>query len=159
VVLKFQAALSQLHQPCPDPERFTPRDRRLYRFVGGRPANEEHFEPQLDRVNGKIKCIHYALSMWATIEQAQRKYNSLAGLHDDGTGAIAAERYGDFICEIDIGAVDGLMNDPDKDGHVRLHQAGGVTFAPRISRYLNCEYLERVDPMYYTPDNGHAASP
>lgn len=88
--------------------------------------------------------------MWATIEQAQAKYGSLAALHDDGTGAIASDRYGDYICEIGIVATDGVMDEPDRNGHVRLHQAEEAAFAPRVSRYVRCEYLERVEPVYYT---------
>lgn len=148
MVLKFAAEHSQQRPPCPDPARFVARERTLYRFTRN-PAKQEHFEPNLDRVNGKIKCIHYALSMWATEEQAQERYNSLASLNDDG-GKTAAKEYGDHISEIDIVESDGLMDLPTREGHVRLHPAAGVAFASRVSRYLRCEYLERADPVYYT---------
>jgi hypothetical protein len=46
-----------------------------------------------------VTCAHYALSFFASLEQAQAKYSSLASAHDDD-GQTAVERYGDHIGEL-----------------------------------------------------------
>jgi len=149
VALKFATELSRLAQPCPNPEKFAPRNCTAYRFLRN-PATESDFEPNLNEVRGKVTCAHYALSFFASIEQAQAKYSSLASVHDDD-GQTAIERYGDHVGELSLTASDGMMDEPNpKSGHIGLHQAVGVTFAGRVRRFFKCAFLDQFPVAYNT---------
>jgi hypothetical protein len=143
--LKYAAALRiRPDQPCPCRERFKPRTAKLFRFLR-KQATEANFLPKFDEITPKHKCSAYALSFFASLEQAQVRYTSLADANDDD-GATARKRYGDHIGQLDLLPTDGLMDEPHrKTGHVGLHPAVDALFANRVTVYTGCEYFENDD--------------
>lgn len=124
--------------PCPGPE-FEPRSTTAYRFLR-KPATEADFEPNPKNLGPKAPCKAYAISLWETLEKAQKIYSDLASGHDD-SGATAIQEYGDHIGEIALQPSDGVMDLPNRRGHISLHVEEGVLFAPRVVVYTLCEYL------------------
>lgn len=139
--LKYAAELGRPpDQPCPCPKAFQPRTATLFRFVPHL-ATDEHFQPKWEEITAKSKCCMYALSFFASLEQAQERYSSLADTHDDD-GDTARRRYGDHIAEIHLNPSDGVMDTPHpKSGHVGLHPSVDATFAARIVKYTVCSYF------------------
>lgn len=140
--LKYAVELGRRSdQPCPCPKKFQQRAITLFRFVPNE-ASEENFVPRFDEISSKSKCSAYAISFFASIEQAQERYSSLADVHDD-EGMTARDRYGDHIGEILLQPSDGVMDDPhSRTGHVGLHPSVRALFAHRIVKYTVCEYFD-----------------
>lgn len=142
VNFKYAAMLKERpDQPCPG-DRFAPQERKAFRFLR-KPATDADFEVNPDVATPTAKCSAYALSMFASIEQAQAKYASLASAHDDD-GETAIKRYGDHVGELQIAVTDGVSDSPARSGHFGLHPAAGVSLSTRVTAYTPCEYLEQL---------------
>jgi hypothetical protein len=133
MAFKYSQHLAQRAQPCPNPERFRPRNRIAFRFLR-KPATEDDFVPKViaddEAPQENHLCEHFALSFYSSRELALRRYASLAQRTD------AAERYGDQIGMIELRTTDGLMSEPHpRNGHLSLHPEEGVTFAHRVTAY------------------------
>lgn len=133
--------LATRRAPCPGPE-FEARSTTAYRFLR-KPATEADFEPNPKNFGPKAPCKAYAISLWETLEKAQKIYSDLAAGHDDN-GATAIQEYGDHIGEIAFQPSDGVMDLPNKRGHISLHVEDGALFATRVVVYTPCEYLTNL---------------
>lgn len=131
MALKYLSDLSTCpDQPCPATARFQRRARVAFRILHAPAAEEIDFVPPAKKFTiRRPTCESYALSFFATLEQARRQYASLAKRVD------AESRYGRHIGEIALLAVDGVMSHPDGDGHIDLHQEDTATFVPRVTQY------------------------
>lgn len=139
--LKYAEALASCrkHRPCPSGQ-FAAGSVVAFRFLNN-PTTEADFKPKDE---SRRDCVALGLSFWATLEQAQRKYRSLAASNNDD-GETARQRLGDHIGEITLLPSDGVMDQPNAKGHITLHQFDTAEFADRVTDYVRPDYLVEIE--------------
>jgi hypothetical protein len=99
------------------------------------PAIERDFKPPaIKRLNGPHpgdRCEMFALSFFATAAAAQRQFASLVGRMKENAKA----RYGDAIGELALEKEDGLLSEPNGNGHIDLHEDDPTPFVNRVLSY------------------------
>jgi hypothetical protein len=104
---------------------------RAFRFVhsaGGTPS----FLPvaYLPGCRQPPTCQHYSLSFFETLEDARKRYLSLADRAD------AVSRYGTHIGEVELTEVDGVASAPrGPHRHFDLHEFEEASFEDRVLEY------------------------
>lgn len=89
---------------------------------------------KIDGVKPRDKCDKFALSFFATFEQAAARYADLVDRLGDRDRAI--ERYGDYAGRIELSETDGLSCEPSASGHFDLHESANVDWSNRVQEYL-----------------------
>ena len=95
-------------------------------------ARPENFVPVgvLPGARTPAECCHFALSFFATVDQARTKFEALAGRVD------AKSRYGTHVGKVNIESGDGVLSEPSKSGHLDLHENEGIEFVARVEEYF-----------------------
>lgn len=103
-------------------------------------ATEKNFIPPaiVDGPTDKHDCSAFALSFFSSEEQARKRYASLAERMD------VSSRLGDQIGKIELSCDDGLISNPNTNGHMDLHPFEGIVFVGRIIEYLPTSVLQLV---------------
>ena len=119
---------------CP-PRACRQRNVTGYRIVFEDVNRPENFLPVLKREPRRLnfmstdalRCSGYALSFFASFEQAQAKFQEIDSNHPNW-----AAKNGDCIAEGEITSNDGLVSEPNGTGHFDLHEFEGTNVSQRF---------------------------
>jgi hypothetical protein len=129
---KYQDNVRALPNCPPDGCR---RGRRTcFRFVFDDVSDPNNFVPVLKRnpkralkMSDLQRCSGWALSFFITLAQAVLVYEKL-----QAQGVPVKRALGTQIARGSLGTADGLMTDPDDDGHFDLHEVVGLDLIGRF---------------------------
>lgn len=132
---KYGRELSDL-EDCP-PAYYESRNFTAYRFVFSELTHPNNFLPAL-RINPRrinspsfesdsSRCLGYALSLFDTLENAQRRYRQISRFNRNFYKIAGTHIAGGLI-----EAADGLASPPDSHGHISLHEAENVDLVAKF---------------------------
>lgn len=133
---KYQEYIAQLSIQCP-PSDYEPKEMQAFRFVFE--ANQElaknNFLPIL-MINPRRKlspdtpaarCQGYALSLFDTKQNAEKRYSQLREINRNITKTL-----GTHLAEGFIDKTDGLVSQIDSKGHLSLHEFENADLATKF---------------------------
>jgi hypothetical protein len=130
--LKYQVEISSFGN-CP-PQECLCCDRAAFRFVQSDILNPNNFLPQAKKPARRkfetddVACSGYALSLFATREQAIAFYERLKSRYKKGPPI----GIGTHLASGTISSTDGRATPVRDDGHFDLHEAEGLQLATRF---------------------------
>jgi hypothetical protein len=126
---KYQPMIESLAN-CP-PAHYESPEFVAYRFVFGDLTHQNNFLPVLEfkpkRINAQefaseqAKCLGYALSLFDSLEHAQRRYQQISRYNKNFYKTV-----GTHVAEGEIESTDGLASPVDDNGHISLHEFEGA---------------------------------
>jgi hypothetical protein len=132
---KYQRMIDSLEN-CP-PAHYESREFTAYRFVFEDLTHQNNFLPVLEikpkRINAQefvteqAKCLGYALSLFDSLEHAQRRHQQISRYNKN-----FYKKVGTHVAEGEIASTDGVASPVDENGHISLHEFEGVNLQPKF---------------------------
>ena len=142
---KYSEYIESLKAECP-PSSYIPQERTAYRFVfqSGHPKANTSFLPvllinpqrRLKPDTPNTRCMGYALSLFDTQENAQKRYRSLKKKNKN-----IGKVMGDQVARGIINKNDGLASEVDKNGHFSLHESQEANLEKKFQ--IVCSLIEK----------------
>jgi hypothetical protein len=133
---KYQNYINQLSEPCP-PSNYQPKAMTAYRFVFEETSSKSknNFLPILMiqpkrqlNFNDTQKCQGYALSLFDTQENAEKRYLKLKKQIKN-----ISKTLGTHLAEGQITQQDGVVSKTDNNGHFSLHEFNNTDLSSKFS--------------------------
>ncbi|MFH1115180.1 MAG: hypothetical protein V1792_14820 [Pseudomonadota bacterium] len=134
---KYQACIRNLGIECP-PDNYEQEERDSFRFVKDTGENNNFLPPLVIKPkrihSGQFKndlneiCSGYALSFFDTLDNAIEYFAELRQQMSN-----AYKSVGTHIARGLLAECDGVMSNPDSDGHFDLHEFAEVALEPKFS--------------------------
>jgi hypothetical protein len=130
---------------CP-PTHYESRAFAACRFVFAEMSHPNNFLPVLaikpkrinapDFVTEQAKCLGYALSLFDTLEDAQRRYQQLSRYNKNFYKTV-----GTHIASGEIERTDGVASPVDDNGHISLHEFAGADLPAKFRVIAEVYYV------------------
>jgi hypothetical protein len=133
VILKYQAQIDDV-EDCPESCDPSARNCDAYRIVHSELSHKNNslptavIDPSLYPPDHEMHCYSWALSVFASKEQAEAKFNKCIRARQ-----ILRERIGNHLAVAKLTADDGLVTKPANSGHFSFFEFETFDFSSRFS--------------------------